>query len=71
MEDMERHMGSMKGQVDIWKAWKNWWTFDRYQRRGGHMDYMEIWVNMCTLYIDRWTYGQHRGTGEHIDKMMI
>jgi len=52
MEDMERHMGSMKGQVDIWKAWKNWWTFERYQRRGGYMEDMEIWVNMCTLYID-------------------
>jgi len=46
MEHMERHMGSIEGQVDIWKIWNNWWTFGRYPRRSGNMEDMKIWVDI-------------------------
>lgn len=46
MEDLERHIGSIEGQVDIWKIWKNRWTYGRYRRTGGHMEDMKIWVDM-------------------------
>jgi len=52
-EDMERYMGSIEGQLDIWKAWKNWWTYERFGRTGGHLADIKGEVDIWNI----WKYG--------------